>query len=30
MKLKLNRKWFSDKSTVGILYIDGAFYGRVK
>ena len=26
MKLSLHRKWFSEKSTVGILYVDGSFF----
>jgi len=25
MKLSLHRKWFTDKSTTGILYVNGAF-----
>jgi len=26
MKLSLRRKWFTGKSTTGILYVDGAFF----
>jgi hypothetical protein len=26
MKLTLNRKWFTDKSTIGILYVDDKFF----
>lgn len=26
MKLVVRRKWFSEKATVGILYIDGSFF----